>query len=311
MVEQLPVSASGLMAALGPKLEFSRDLAPLTSFRTGGKARFFLLAVTTDEIVKAVTGAKKLNVPFVVIGGGSNLLVSDDGYDGLIIKVAVRGMKINSDSVIKCGAGDDLIDLVRFATANSLTGLEFAAGIMGSVGGAIYGNAGAFGGEIGSVVSDVTLFDHNGTIRTVSRDYCRFSYRDSSFKTSGEVVLGASFALKRGDKEVITRKVDQVLQQRKARLPGSGHSAGCFFKNIPDASQPHGKLPAGKLLDEAGVKGLTIGGARVFERHANIIVNSGDATSKDIRQLADIMKQKVLDKFGIELEEEVVQIGIF
>jgi len=315
MVEQPSVSVKVPRAVLvdtfGQNLEFSKELAPLSSFGTGGKAKYFISAMSADGIISAIRGAKKLNIPCFVIGGGSNLLVSDEGYEGLIIKVNVLGMRLASDMVIESGAGEDLMDLVHFATANSLTSLEFAAGIWGSVGGAVYGNAGAYGGEIGSVVSELTLLHRDGRTETVSREYCQFGYRDSCLKKTGDVIVSARFALKRGDKAAISARVDEILRDREAKHPSHGNSAGCFFKNITDRSQPHGKLPAGKLLEEAGVKHLSVGGAHVYEKHANIIVNSGNATSKDIRQLADIMKRKVLDRFGVELEQEVIQIGKF
>jgi len=315
MVEQpsvrptLPMAT--ILAAFGPNLEIAKDLAPLTTYNTGGKARFFVSVGDASEIVKVISGARRLGIPFFLIGGGSNLLVSDSGYEGLIVKIDVRGMELYSQTAINCGAGVELMSLVDFATTNSLTGLEFAAGIWGSVGGAICGNAGAFGGEMGSVISEVTLVSKDGEVKTVQRGYCRFGYRDSYLKKTGEVVVTAKFELVLGEKHAIQTRVDDILKHRSERHPVNSRTAGSFFKNVPDASQPHGKLAAGKLLEEAGAKGLSIGGAKVFDRHANMIVNTGNATTKDIRQLADIMKQRVLDKFGIELEDEVVSVGEF
>jgi UDP-N-acetylmuramate dehydrogenase len=315
MVEQpsvrptLPMAT--LLAAFGPNLEIARELAPLTTYNTGGKARFFISAGDASEIVKVISGAQQLGIPFFLIGGGSNLLISDSGYEGLIVKVDVRGMELSSPKAINCGAGVELMSLVDFATTNELTGLEFAAGIWGSVGGAICGNAGAFGGDMSSVLSEVTVVTGDGRVKTVGRDYCRFEYRDSYLKKTSEVVVTAKFELEPGKKQTIQSKVDEILKHRSDRHPVDSRTAGSFFKNVPDASQPHGKLAAGKLLEDAGAKGLSVGGAKVFDKHANIIVNTGKATTKDIRQLADIMKQKVLDKFGIELEEEVVSVGDF
>jgi UDP-N-acetylmuramate dehydrogenase len=315
MVEQLSVSGNYPMATLvsvfGPNLELARELAPMTSYKTGGRAKYFLAATSAEELVKAVTGAKRLQLPYFLVGGGSNLLVSDSGFDGIVIKVDVRGFDLPDDHHIKTGAGEDLMSLVNFATEHGLTGLEFAAGIWGSVGGAIYGNAGAFGGEIGTIVTEVELVDLEGNVKTIGPEYCCFGYRHSYLKLSREVVVSAVLRLEKSDRNQIQAKVDAILAQRNEKHPNKGMSAGCFFKNIPDPSQPYGKLAAGKLLDEAGVKGLTVGGAAVYEKHANIIVNTGTATSKDIRRLADMMKQRVLDKFGIELEEEVIQVGTF
>ncbi|HUV31253.1 MAG TPA: UDP-N-acetylmuramate dehydrogenase [Acidobacteriota bacterium] len=315
MVEQPSVSPdipiAALVAAFGPNLQFARDLAPLTSFKTGGRARYFVSANTAGEIARAVVGAGRLGIPFFLLGGGSNVLVSDEGFGGLVIKVDVRGMKLLPGHAIESGAGEDLMTLVDFATANSLTGLEFAAGIWGSVGGAICGNAGAFGGEIGSVVAEITLVDRQGEIKTVTPEYCRFGYRDSLLKSTGEVVVTVRLRLEPGEPSAIRSRVDEILNQREIRHPVTGKSAGCFFKNIPDPSQPNGKLAAGKLLEEAGAKDLSVGDARVFDLHANIIVNDGEATSKDIRALADKMKESVSRKFGIELQDEVIQVGEF
>lgn len=299
-----------LLGAFGPNLEFAKELAPLTSYNTGGRARYFMGARSADEITRSISAASRLGIPFFVVGGGSNLLVSDEGYDGLIIRVEVTGITRWENDGIECGAGEPLSALVDFASDQELTGIEYLAGIWGTVGGAIYGNAGAFGGEIGSVVSSLTIVSSDGKVKTVPAEYCRFGYRDSYLKTTHEVVVSARFRLKSGDGAAIRARVQEILVQRESKHP-TALTAGCFFKNIPDPKEKFGKLPAGRLLEEAGVKGLRVGDARVFDRHANIIVNAGHATSKEIRQLADIMKQRVKERFGIELQEEVQQIGRF
>jgi len=301
---------TNLLATFGPNLEFGKNLASLTSYRTGGKARYFLSATSADEVARGIQAARRLGIPSYVIGGGSNLLVSDAGYDGLIIKVDVSGMRLADPTTIECGAGEDLMALVDFATQNELAGLEFAAGIWGSVGGAIYGNAGAYGGEIGTILRSAIVVSPEGVVKEVGRDYCRFAYRDSYLKVTHEVVVTASFGLSKGDKIAIESRVKEVLASREQKHPNE-LTAGCFFKNIPDPKEPHGKLPAGRLLEQVGVKELSVGGAKVYEKHANIIVNTGSATSQDIRKLADIMKQRVKDRFGIELQEEVQQLGTF
>ena len=315
MTEQTAVSSAipmaTLLGAFGRNLEFARDLAPLTSYRTGGRAKYFYSCRSGSEVTRAIESARRLRIPYFVLGGGTNLLVSDEGYDGLVIKVDVIGLRVIDGETIEVGAGEELMALVDFATANSLTGMEFAAGIWGSVGGAIYGNAGAFGGEVGSVIESIRLVDHDGTLKTVGPDYCKFAYRDSYLKVTHEVVVDARIKLAKGEQTAIAAKVKDIMSQRDGKHPNDGLSAGCFFKNIPDAREKYGKLPAGRLLDDIGAKQLTVGGARVFERHANIIVNSGTATSRDIRTLADILKARVKEKFGIELQEEVQQLGKF
>jgi len=301
---------SELRDRLGDLVEFDKPMAPLTSFGTGGPARCFVSAGSADQLGQAIHAARDLALEFVVIGGGSNLLISDNGYDGLVVRVEVKGFRVEGNSNIIAGAGEDLSALVSFASKHALSGVEFAAGIWGTVGGAIYGNAGAYGGQIGNLVEWVELVTRDGQSRREEADYCCFGYRDSYLKRSHEVIVEACLALRPGDESQIRAKVDEILAVREAKFPPSG-TAGCFFKNIPDPSQEHGKLPAGRLLEEAGAKDLAVGGARVFDGHANIIVNTGGATSKEIRALADKMKEKVFNRFGISLEEEVVQIGRF
>jgi UDP-N-acetylmuramate dehydrogenase len=315
MVEQLSVkreySRSQLLEEFGPKLEFDKQLGQYTTFRTGGPADYFLKVHSAKEASEAVIRARKLNLPFCLIGGGSNILIADAGIEGIVVKVDVRGLETVGETLILCGAGEDLMALVNFAADNSLTGLEFASGIWGTVGGAIYGNAGAYGGEIKDVTKELTMVDTDGNIKKVGPEHCKFTYRGSALKQTKEIVIDTLFELKKGDKQKIRVKIDEILAIRASKHPVEGNSAGSFFKNIPDPTQPYGKLPAGKLLDEVGCKGLSVGGAKVYEKHANIIVNAGNATSKNIRELADIMKQRVFDKFGILLEEEVIQLGRF
>ncbi len=305
------ISMSAMKALFGSKLEFDKGLAEFNSFKTGGAAKYFISTQAVDDIVQAVKAARKLKLPCFFLGGGSNILVSDQGYDGLIIRVDIQGLELAGDAEIVCGAGEELSALVDFAAENALTGLEFAAGIWGTVGGAVYGNAGAFGSNIGSIVTEVVLVDRGGGVKTVSPEYCRFGYRDSYLKTSGEAIVSIYFKLEKGDVGRIRQRIDEILALRREKHPVEGRSAGCFFKNIPDAKQPHGEIPAGRLLEEVGAKQMAVGGARVFENHANIIVNTGSATSKDILALAEILKKRVYEKFGIMLEEEVVQLGKF
>jgi UDP-N-acetylmuramate dehydrogenase len=281
-----------------------------TTFRTGGPADLFVEAQDSTSLSRAIKLARELEIPHFLVGGGSNLLVSDKGFRGLIVRNLVRKLVVEGHDII-AGAGEDLDRVVNFATENGLTGFEFGAGIWGSIGGAVYGNAGAFGSQISAVLTEAELVDGEGNIRVESNEYFRFAYRHSYLKETKEIVTYARFGLAPGDKAAIRKRTEEIYAARNARHPDQPCSAGCFFKNIEDLRQPHGKLPAGKLLEEAGAKFLTVGGAAVFERHANIIVNKGNACSKDIRLLADLMKQKVKEKFNIELSEEVASIGDF
>ena len=315
MVENLTVkpslSRSEMIEYFGPELEFAKDLSRFTTFKTGGPAKYFLTVKSAEEVSESIKTAHRLQIPFFIVGGGSNLLVSDCGFEGLMIKVNVSGLRLIDSNLIFCGAGEELMDLINFSADNSLTGLEFASGIFGSVGGAIYGNAGAYGGEIADIIKEITLVDQDGNIKKVDAKYCQFKYRDSLLKKTREVVIDILLELSPGEKTKIRSRIDEILAIREKKHPVEGNSAGSFFKNIPDPKEKYGKLPAGRLLEQAGCKGLKVGGAQVYEKHANIIVNRGNATSSDIRKLAYIMKGRVSEKFGILLEEEVIQIGQF
>lgn len=315
MVVQLSVSDNlplgKLVATFGPNISCGVELAQFASYRTGGRAKYFIAVKSGEELARAIKGAKTLSLPYFILGGGTNILISDTGFDGLIIRIELTGMKLINETEIECHAGEALAGLVDFAAESGLSGLEFAAGIYGTVGGAIFGNAGAYGGEIGSIVETITVVDGQGKTHVLARADCGFDYRHSRFKESGEVIVSARLKLKAGEASKIRSETKSIIDTRLAKLPSNDHSAGCFFKNVPDASQPHGKLAAGKLLDDVGAKGLTVGEAAVSNDHANIIVNSGRATSKEIDQLADKLKKMVQERFGITLIEEVVRIGKF
>ena len=301
---------SRFVERFGGGVRRTEPLSAYTTFRTGGAADLFVDATDADSLSRAVSLSQELTIPFFVIAGGSNLLVSDDGYRGLIIRNSILRRDVQGNE-ITAGAGESLNEVVDFATERSLTGLEFAAGIWGTIGGAVYGNAGAFGSQIGSVLKFAEVVDRDGKVRTEGRDYFRFSYRHSVLKETGEIVTVACFELQSGKRRDIERRTEEIRSLRSRRHPVTPCSAGCFFKNVEDATQPHGKLPAGKLLEEVGAKAMRVGGAAVFAEHANIIVNTGAASSKDIRRLADILKEKVRQRFSIELQEEVVSLGEF
>lgn len=294
----------------GNKILLNHPLDRYCTFGTGGRAKVFAEASSAGQIVELIQAAREANINLFMLGGGSNLLISDQGYDGLVIKNAITGLEKQGESILS-GAGENLQSLVDFAADNGLTGLEFATGIYGTVGGAIYGNAGAYGSEAGSLLEWAELIDGQGSIKIEKASYFEFSYRWSKLKTTGEFITRAKFALKTGKKEAIRTKMHEVMSQRECKLPVNEKTAGCFFKNIPNPDQPYGKLAAGKLLEEIGAKSLSVGGAKVFEKHANIIINDGSANSNDIRLLADRLKKLVHAKFGVELEEEVTRLGRF
>ncbi len=286
------------------------SLAQYSSFGVGGPTDLFARVRTVDQLCQLLRTVHELGVPCAVIGSGTNLLVADRGYRGLVIQNVIMGLEV-AGTRIKIGAGEDYMSLVNAATQAGLTGMEFAAGIWGAVGGAVVGNAGAYGSEICDVLIEAEIADRTGVLRTEKTPYFEFGYRSSKLKKTKEVLVSATVELKPGDKEKVSARVEEILAIRSEKHPRIPNSAGSFFKNILDPSQPHGKLPAGKLLDGIGAKELSYGGARVYEKHANILINSGTATAQDIRKLADILKERTQEKYGITLEEEVVSLGEF
>lgn len=294
-----------LSQALGGRLKENVSLAPYTTFGIGGESDLFYQASTPEQLVRAVRGAQELKVRFLVLGGGSNVLVSDSGFRGLVIRNRCRQILTDGDA-ITCQSGGLLNDLVSAATEHSLSGLEFAAGIPGTVGGAVRGNAGAFGESLGDLLSRAVVLTESGEVKEVDRDYFRFAYRESRLKRTGEVLLSATFRLSQKDRRKIEERIDGILRTRKKSVPWQEKSAGCFFKNIIG---PQGTISAGFLLDQIGAKGLQEGHAKVWPKHANIIINQGNAKAADIRRLAQKLKRKIRQQFDIELEEEVVYIN--
>ncbi len=285
-------------------------LSAYTTFRTGGEADLFIDATEAGQLGEAIRLAGEVDIPYFVIGGGSNLLVSDDGYRGLVIRNRIMHLDVKGNE-ITAGAGEDIDRVVDLATECSLSGFEFAAGIWGTIGGAVYGNAGAFGSDVGSILKHAELVDTAGNRRIETAEYFEFTYRHSRLKQTKEAVTVACFRLEPAMKREIEKRTEEIRRLRRRNHPMQPCSAGCFFKNIEDPRQRNGKLSAGKLLEEIGAKDIKVGDAVVFEKHANIIINSGHASSKDIRQLADILKEKVKEKFALVLDEEIISLGDF
>ncbi len=286
------------------------SLATHTTFGTGGPADLFVETASTAKLAEAIQLAERLAIPYVIIGEGSNLLISDDGYRGLIIRNQIMGVAVK-DRELVVGAGERLDRAVDYATDHALTGLEFAAGIWGTIGGAVCGNAGAYGSQISSVFGRAELVDWQGNIRVEPQAYFEFAYRHSRLKATGEAVSRAWFCLEAGSGIDIARRTEEIRLSRRQKHPVQPCSAGCFFRNIEAENQPNGRLSAGKLLDEVGAKRLRVGAAAVFDRHANILINTGGASSRDIRKLADILKARVKERFNVDLQEEVICLGNF
>ena len=274
-----------------------------TSFRTGGPADVYVKADRAENIIKAIEMLKKENVEYTIIGNGSNLLVSDRGICGAVIEI---GSMMNNISVegekMYAEAGALLSSLAAAAAENCLTGLEFASGIPGSVGGAVVMNAGAYDGEIKDAIDYADVIDNESNILRLTKDELGLSYRHSVIDEKKMIVIGAGFRLKEGDGRAIKEKMADFAARRREKQPLNYPSAGSTFK------RPEGHF-AGKLIEDAGLKGKTIGGAQVSQKHAGFIINTGDATTEDILELMDCCVETVYNKFGVRLEPEVRFIG--
>lgn len=295
-----------LQERLGDSVARDVVLAPYTTFNIGGPAKYFFEANSPRQLLAAFDIASTNDIKHFLLGGGSNILVSDEGFDGLVIRDDCRDWQVGGNT-ISAQSGVWFDKLVDIAAEHSLTGLEFAAGIPGNVGGAIYGNAGAFGNSVADILESAVLYSPEGGIKIVGPDYFGFAYRHSRLKELFEVVLSVRFRLKAGEKGRITDKINEHREIRRAKHPDYRREgcAGSVFKNIKEPEL----LPAGKLLEDAGAQGLKIGDAQVFEKHCNIIVNKGKAKASEVRQLASQMQKLVNDKFNIMLEYEMLTIN--
>ena len=273
-----------------------------TSFKIGGAADIFISVSSANELSAVFKKCGELNIPRFIIGKGSNLLVSDLGLEGAVISLlGLNGISVSGEE-ITCGAGAALSDICRAALRNSLTGLEFAYGIPGSIGGAVYMNAGAYGGEIsGAVLSAECMTADGSTVKVEAKDM-NFGYRKSVFKENGTTVISAVLRLQKGEKKEIEEKMEDYISRRKSKQPLEYPSAGSFFK------RPEGYF-AGALIEKNGLKGATEGGAQVSCKHAGFIINRGGATAADVMKLSRKVSDTVLAKDGVSLEREVIFIG--
>lgn len=284
-----------------PALELRRDepMSAHTSFKVGGPAALMALPTTEKQLVFTVRLAMEEGVVPVVVGLGSNLLVDDHGLNNLVVKTApqMNLCEVNGTVITAC-AGAPLAQVANAAAGCGLTGMEFAHGIPGSLGGAVTMNAGAYGGELCQVVRSVRTMDQNGKIETLSGEQCLFSYRHSVFSDGSRLILSAELELQRGEETVIREQMAELMARRKEKQPLEYPSAGSAFK------RPEG-LFAAALIDQCGLKGLRVGGAQVSEKHAGFIINSGGATCRDVLELMDLVRARVLRETGVELEAEI------
>lgn len=277
-------------------LVFNEPMSKHTTFGIGGPAEVFYIAGTTEALIKAVKFARKLEIPYFVFSGGSNILVSDRGIKGLTIKNKNQELRIKETKIL-ANSGLLLSKLQHIALKNSLSGIECLAGVPGTVGGAIAGNAGTKQGSISQVVEKVKALGKDNKIYDFDNKDCRFDYRSSRFKNTGEIVLNAVLSLKKEKKEKIKEKLKEILKSREGQPKAK--TAGSIFKNPSTAN-------AGYLIENAGFKGKMTGRAKVSEKHANWIVNTGNASCKDVLKLIAQIKEKVWREFKVKLEEEVV-----
>ena len=276
-----------------------------TTFRVGGAAKLFLKLESEKELQEILALMKREGEDYYLIGNGSNLLISDKGYDGVMIQLSKDFAKVKVDgNHLYCEAGATLSAIARVALENSLTGFEFAAGIPGSLGGAIVMNAGAYGGEMKQVVESVRLMDNEGNIIIKSCDEMHFGYRHSILKEETYIVLGATICLKSGEYDQIKQQMDDLATQRREKQPLEYPSAGSTFK------RPQGYF-AGKLIQDAGLRGFQVGGAQVSEKHCGFVINREQATAADIYRLIQEVRTSVAAEFGVTLETEVICLGEF
>ena len=276
-----------------------------TTFRIGGPADFFLVPENADEIRKIIAVCKEKNVPYFILGNGSNLLVSDKGYQGVVVQLYRNFGQIKvEDGRIHAQAGALLSGIAAAAREASLTGFEFAGGIPGTLGGAVVMNAGAYGGEMKDVLKEVTVLTPEGGVLTLQADELHMGYRTSVIKEAGYIVLEAKIRLKEGDPEVIRETMKDLTIRRTTKQPLEYPSAGSTFK------RPEGYF-AGKLIMDSGLAGYQVGGAQVSEKHCGFVINAGDATARDVRTLMDNVRDIVYKKYGVTLEPEVKFLGEF
>ena len=285
----------GCEAVLGEKMSLN------TSFKTGGPCGVRLSPSSTEQLKDIIAKANELQIPFTVLGNGTNVLVPDEGIDKAIIIIGdnMAEYSIEGEDTLVFSAGTNLVSLCRFALENSLSGLEFAFGIPGTCGGAVFMNAGAYGGEMKDVLTEITHLTPDMQIETISAEDAELSYRHSVYKNNGCIILSAKAKLSKDAKESIKERMNDFLGRRKDKQPLEYPSAGSTFK------RPDGYF-AGALIQECNLKGKSVGGAQVSEKHAGFVINKDNATSADILSLINLIKNTVESETGVTLEPEVI-----
>lgn len=285
------------------RIKYEEPMKNHTTFRIGGPAQVYVTPESAEQIQEVVSLCREVDEPLYVIGNGSNILVNDDGIRGVVMALFTQyaDYKIE-DNMITAQSGISLIRLSALAAEAGLSGLEFASGIPGSLGGGIYMNAGAYGGQMADVVSEVTVLDSDGKVKTLSGSGLAFGYRQSAIQDGDMIVLQAVLKLEYGDREAIRSRINELAESRRQKQPLEYPSAGSTFK------RPEGYY-AGKLIADAGLKGCSVGGAQVSEKHAGFVINKGGATAKDVIELTDYIRDKIYRENNVTLELEVRKLG--
>ncbi|MBL7159673.1 UDP-N-acetylmuramate dehydrogenase [Candidatus Microgenomates bacterium] len=313
------------------QLKFGELLSLHTTFRIGGPAEIFFKAKNSQELLKAVSLAQKFKIPYFILGGGSNILVGDLGFKGLVIKNRIQEIKVLGydgkiknkkvkikNILVKAESGVLVNRLVRFTLDKGIGGFESFLGLPGTVGGAIYGNAHFLKTNdfFGDYLFEARLLTLKNEVKTVTKDYFNFDYKTSKIQKTKEIILEAVFSLRSEDSKKLWLKANQVMNYRLKTQPQGKFSAGCVFKNIKNSEAiriptPGFTTSAGFLIDATGLKNKKIGGAQVSSYHGNFILNLGSTTAMDVLKLIDLIKKKVKEKFGVELKEEIEMVGEF
>ena len=311
-----------------PEIKENVLLASCTIYKIGGPARYFTEVKNADEIKEAIQCAEEKKIPFFVLGAGSNMLVSDRGFDGLAIRMSGGEVKTDGERLI-ADAGVMMARAVMESARAGMSGFEWGVGIPGIVGGSVRGNAGCFGGEMKDVVESVEIFDASAAAsRRLAAAECKFAYRDSIFKKHPEwVIVSATLKLKKGQPEAIQNEIRRITAERAAKQNIGAKSCGCVFKNIPwlrrdidreklladfpelERFSAQENIPASFLIDRAGEKGVRAGAVYVSDKHANYFINDGGGAAADVAELAAVVKDAVKSTYGILLEEEIQYIG--
>lgn len=287
------------------KIYFDEPMKKHTSFKIGGLAKCLIKIETINDLQKVLVFAKENQIPLTVMGNGSNVLVLDGGIKGITLKIDIKKLEVNKTQngiELVVGAGNKNVEVASKMVDEEITGFEELSGIPGTIGGAIKMNAGAYGKEIKDIVKDVTFIDYNGNITKLENKDLGFSYRTSMFSCRKYVIIEATLKMEKGNKEEIKSKMDEYLNSRKEKQPLNFPSAGSTFKRGED-------FITAKLIDECGLRGYKIGGAEVSTKHAGFVINTGDATAKDVIELTNYIKEKVYEKFQKKIELELEIIG--